>query len=89
MQIPIDDGHFFAGQDALSVVYPRYMSESATQSCRKWPRPEGLALQRGHPALRIAYLDLPNHTLRALTGPFGEPTLGICIVLTGPSSGAV
>jgi hypothetical protein len=35
MQIPIDITHFCAGQGALSVMYHRYMSESATQSCEK------------------------------------------------------
>ncbi len=35
MRIPIDSGHFSAGQDASSEVYPRYMSENATQSCGK------------------------------------------------------
>jgi len=34
-QIPIDGGHFFTGQGALSVVYLRYMSESATPSWGK------------------------------------------------------
>jgi len=35
MRIPIDVGHFFAGPGALSVVYHRYMSASATPSCGK------------------------------------------------------
>ncbi len=35
MRIPIDSGHFFAGQGALSAVYPGYTSESATRSCGK------------------------------------------------------
>ncbi len=50
MWIPIDGGHFVAGQGALSVVYLRCMSESATPSCgkvapsRSWPpmRPCGV-----------------------------------------------
>ena len=35
MRIPIDGGHFCAGQGALSAVYLPYMSESATPSCGK------------------------------------------------------
>jgi hypothetical protein len=35
MRIPIDGGHFFAGQGALSAVYLVYISESATRSCAK------------------------------------------------------
>ena len=35
MRTPIDVGHFFSGQGALSVVYPGYTSESATRSRAK------------------------------------------------------
>ena len=38
--------------------------------------------------LRIAHLERPNFALRALPGLIGGPTLGIRIVLTGPSTAA-
>jgi hypothetical protein len=68
MWIFIDGGHFFAGQGALSAVYLRYLSESATQSWEKWPRPFGLSLKCAHAVLRIVYLEQPNYTMRALPG---------------------
>ena len=71
MQISIDGGHFLPGQGAPSAVYLGYVSESATPSWGKWPRPFGLALQRDHSALRIAYLEPPNRAQRALPGLFG------------------
>ena len=83
-RISIDGGHFLSGQGALSAMYLGYISERATPSWEKWPRPIGLALQRDHSALRITYLEPPNRALRALPGLFGGPTLGIRIVLTGP-----
>ena len=86
MRMPIDGGHFFAGQGALSAVYLPYISEVQRGHGEKWPRPFGLALQWGHAALRIAHLSQPNFALRALPGPIGEPTLGIRIVLSGPKA---
>ena len=84
-RISIDGGHFFSGQGALNVVYLPYTSESATPSWGKWPRPDGLAPQCAHTALRIAYLEQPNRALRARSGLIGGATLGIRLVLTGPS----
>ncbi len=57
MRIPIDGGHFFSGQDALSVVYLTYLSEGQRRTEEKWPRPNGLLLTCSHTALRIAHLE--------------------------------
>jgi len=45
MRMPIDGGHFLAGQGALSAMYLLYTSEVQRGHAEKWPRPCGLALQ--------------------------------------------